>query len=53
MKEIRRIELEEMPLDMVFNGELCHATGYIVQFEGDNTYWYEYVDSDNEYHYGR
>ena len=46
-----------MPLDKVFdteNGkELCHATGFMVTFEGDNTYWDEYIDSNGEYHYGR
>ena len=57
MKITRRYEKETMPYDMTFeteNGrEYCHATGYEVTFEGDNTYWNEYVDRNGEYHYGR
>ena len=52
-----RYKKETMPYDMAFETEsgreLCHATGYEVTFEGDNTYWNEYVDSNGEYHYGR
>ena len=57
MKITGRYEKETMPYDMAFeieNGrECCHATGYEVTFEGDNTYWNEYVDRYGEYHYGR
>lgn len=57
MKIERRYELEEMPYDMAFNTEngeeLCHATGYEVVFEGENTYWNEFIDSNGELHYGR
>lgn len=53
--EIRR-ELKEMPFDMLFNGELCHATGYEVCFDNpDNPedWWYEFIDSDGNLYYGR
>ena len=50
-----RRELEVMPYDKTFqtdNGEeLCHATGYEVLRNGE--WWYEYIDSNNERHYGR
>ena len=57
-KIIAERELEVMPMDKMFyigNGrrELCHATGKEVQFEGDDTWWNEYVDSDGDYWYGR
>ena len=57
MRIKRRYELDEMPYDMAFeteNGrEFCHATVYAVVFEGENTHWNEFVDSNGEYHYGR
>ena len=56
-----RRELEEMPFDMRFEmedgtTELCHATGYEVNFEDPNDrseWWNEYVSKDGEYFYGR
>ena len=54
---LERIELESMPFDMTFeteNGkETCHATGYEVVFDGDDTTWIEYIDSCGDLHYGR
>lgn len=62
-KETSRLELETMPYDKKFdtgNGEeLCHATGFEVQFDnettplGDPCYWNEYMDSEGDLHYGR
>lgn len=61
-KVIEREELESMPYDKNFyvegeDGierlENCHATGYEVILEGDNTWWNEYVDSNGDLHYGR
>lgn len=61
-KVIERAELEEMPYDKTFEVEgedgiirmeSCHATGYEVILENDNTWWNEYVDSNGEIHYGR
>ena len=47
--------LEQMPHDHIFwtaNGEeLCHATGYEVNRNGE--WWNEYEDSNGERHYGR
>lgn len=47
--------LETMPFDKVFdvngNEELCHATGVEVLINGE--WWNEYVDSNEDYHYGR
>lgn len=55
MIKTKRIELEEMPFDKVFeteNGqELCHSTGYEVELSG--SWWVEYIDSDGQLHYGR
>lgn len=51
MKEIKREWLPEMPFDMAFNNELCHATGYEV-FDGCE-WWNEYEDSDGNLYYGR
>ena len=48
-------ELEKMPYDKVFyvDGQqvLCHATGYEVLIDGE--WWNEYVDPDDQLHYGR
>ena len=48
-------ELEKMPFDKVFyvdgQEELCHATGYEVMIDG--VWWNEYVDSNDQTHYGR
>ena len=56
-KAIDRKLLEEMPFDKVFDFEdnevLCHATGYEVRFEGDDTYWNEYLLPDGTPVYGR
>jgi len=53
--EMRR-ELVEMPFDMDFGGELCHATGDEVCL-GDPSnpadWWNEYIDQDGNLHYGR
>ena len=51
-----RVIRGEMPYDKMFdvaNGgeELCHATG-MEWFDGVE-WWNEYVDSENELHYGR
>ena len=51
-------ELETMPFDKMFEvtegrRELCHATGIEVKFEGDDTWWNEYQDSDGDYWYGK
>ena len=55
MKEMRR-ELVEMPFDMDFGGELCHATGDEVCL-GDQSnpadWWNEYIDQDGNLYYGR
>lgn len=58
----KRISLDHMPYDMKFdtpNGEeLCHATGYAVQFNGETTpiglplFWNEYEDSEGNLYYG-
>ena len=50
MKEDRR-ELEEMPFDKEFNGELCHATGDEVLIDGE--WWNEYETPDGDLVYGR
>lgn len=51
-----RRELEIMPFDHEFNGELCHATGYEV-CKGDPKnpadWWNEYEDREGNLHYGR
>lgn len=56
MNEVARRELTTMPFDHVFdvngNEELCHATGYEVQFEGDTVWWNEYIDSNGDFQYG-
>ena len=50
--EVERKQLEEMPFDKRFDGELCHATGYAVKDEyGD--WWNEYVSSEGILCYGR
>ena len=53
MEDARR-ELEIMPFDHEFNGELCHATGEEVHFSGDPDYlwWNEYEDAAGNFHYG-
>lgn len=49
-EKVRR-PLVEMPFDMRFNSELCHATGYEAYVYDQ---WYnEYIDSEGYYHYGR
>jgi hypothetical protein len=50
--EVEKRELEEMPFDMSFGGELCHATGYEVKDEY-GFWWNEYIGSDNEFYYGK
>ena len=57
-KEIARRTLEEMPFDMIFGGDNCHATGDEVCFEGDDpkqpaSWWNEYQDSEGNLWYGR
>lgn len=53
-----KIESECMAFDHVFevngNEELCHHTGYEVHFVGEpeDIWWYEFVDSNGELHYG-
>lgn len=49
---IERIQLDEMPYDHWFNGELCHATGDAVLDENGD-WWNEYENSDGELFYGR
>lgn len=50
--EVERKQLEEMPFDKRFDGELCHATGDTVKDEyGD--WWNEYLSSEGVYCYGR
>ena len=53
MEDARR-ELEIMPFDHEFNGELCHATGEEVHFSGDPDYlwWNEYEDAAGNFQYG-
>jgi hypothetical protein len=49
-------KLNEMPYDKVFDGENCHATGYLVCLGDQNNpgdWWVEYVDSKGALHYGR
>lgn len=54
-KEGDQRELAVMPFDKTFdadgNEELCHATGMEVLIDGQ--WWNEYVDSNDELHYGR
>lgn len=55
---MKKQRLQSMPFDKVFitesgNEELCHATGYEVQFPGSDDWWNEYIDSAGELHYGR
>lgn len=64
MKETARELLESMPFDRCFDvdeyghEELCHATGYAVQFDNETTpvgiplFWTEFIDSEGNYHYG-
>lgn len=56
----RRVEKETMPFDKAFitesgNEELCHATGDMIHFEGDEAglWWNEYEDRDGNLYYGR
>lgn len=48
-------DLDTMPFDRAFdvngNEELCHATGVEVFINGE--WWNEYIDSNEDYHYGR
>lgn len=48
-------ELETMPYDKMFDGEMCHATGYEVHFTGDPDWewWNEYEDAEGHSLYGR
>lgn len=54
-----RIHLDYVPFDKRFeidnqgHTELCHATGYAVRFEGDDTWWNEYEDREGSVYYGR
>jgi hypothetical protein len=50
--EVERRELEVMPFDMSFDGELCHATGYEVKDEY-GFWWNEYTNSKGELCYGK
>lgn len=54
---VERRQLDEMPFDKVFEFEgndiLCHATGYEVLIEGDDTWWNEYILPDGSPAYGR
>jgi hypothetical protein len=50
--EVERRKLEEMPYDMRFDGELCHATGYEVRDEY-GFWWNEYINSEGELYYGK
>lgn len=50
--EVERKQLEEMPFDKNFDGELCHATGDAVKDEYGK-WWNEYTTQDGEYCYGR
>lgn len=57
-----RIQLDHMPYDREFetpNGnELCHATGYAVQFDremtpiGEPLFWNEFQDKEGNLYYG-
>ena len=57
MKEVERRDLNEMPFDKEFDGELCHATGEEVLLDLGNGYpaewWDEFEDSEGNLHYGR
>lgn len=46
------VELDFMPYDHTFDGELCHATGFEV-LDKNGDWWYEYENSDGELFYGR
>ncbi len=51
-----RVKSDHITYDKVFlvngNEEMCHHTGYeYVDEDGD--VWYEFEDSNGEYHYGR
>lgn len=54
-----RVRLDHIPFDKRFEidnqgrTELCHATGYAVCFEDDNTWWNEYEDREGNVYYGR
>jgi cysteinyl-tRNA synthetase len=50
--EVERKESTEMPFDKSFDGELCHATGYVVKDEYGE-WWNEYVSSEGILCYGR
>ena len=49
---IERIELDYMPYDHMFSGELCHATGFEV-LDDNGDWWYEYESADGTLYYGR
>lgn len=56
MKETSRLLEFETKFDKAFvtdagNEELCHFTGWLVQFEGDPMYYGEYEDSLGNLHY--
>jgi hypothetical protein len=53
MKIIERKEMKDMYPSQIHDGVSCEATGYEVLFEGDSTWWVEFVDCDGEFHYGR
>ncbi|MDO4778535.1 MAG: hypothetical protein Q4A42_03155 [Tissierellia bacterium] len=53
MKIIERRELEEMPYDKYTGDEWLHATGDEVRFEGDDTWWDEFVSQDGRLEYMR
>lgn len=51
-----RRELDIMPYDKEFDGELCSATGDEVCFgnpENPADWWNEYEDAEGNVHYGR
>lgn len=54
--EMKTRKLNEMAYDKTFDGENCHATGYVVCLGNENNpgdWWVEYIDSKGVLHYGR
>ena len=54
--KMRTRKLNKMPFNKVFDGEDCHATGYVVCLGEENNpcdWWVEYIDSKGVLHYGR
>ena len=48
---MERRELDRPAMDMRFDEELCHSTGYEIKEDGE--WWNEFVDSEGNLHYGR